>query len=100
MDNFRPVAVFSVFAKSFKESLNEVTMSYFQPHIADQQHEFLSGRSTVTNLPVLKEYVYEVFDEDYQVDVISADFTKAFDTVPFGRLSTHLKEIGVPGRLV
>lgn len=98
--NHRPVAVPSVWAKVFEMCVYEIIMTYFKPHVAEQQHGFLPGRSTVTNLLVLKEYIHVAVEQGYQVDVVYTDFAKAFDKVSFPQLLTCLEDVGVTYKLV
>jgi hypothetical protein len=55
------------------------------PHIIKeinvQQHGFLPGRSTLTNLSVYESYIAKCMSRRLQVDCIYTDFQKAFDKV-------------------
>jgi len=50
--NYRPIALTSVFCKVMERVISAEILEYCKRHglISDQQHGFLSKRSTVTNL--------------------------------------------------
>lgn len=58
------------------------------------QHGFYPGRSTVTNLLTLIQYPSLV--ENFQIDVVYTDLTKAFDKVDFSILVGRMIDIGLP----
>ena len=51
------------------------------PVIHKNQHGFRSYTSTVTNLTLFCNFIYQNFEKRLQTDVIFTDFAKAFDTV-------------------
>ncbi len=44
------------------------------------------GKSCLTNLLEILEYWIEALDKDYGVNMVSLDYSKAFDCVPIVRL--------------
>ena len=64
--------------------------------IKDSQHGFSKGRSCLTNLLELLEYLSNYIDQGYPVDV-SYFFQKAFDKVPHRRLMLKIKSLGIAG---
>ena len=46
------------------------------------QHDFISGRSCVTQLLEYLEDLTEALDQGEYVDIIYLDFSKAFDKLP------------------
>lgn len=52
------------------------------------QHGFISGRSTVTNLAIISQYISHHLDNGGQIDVIYTDITNAFDTIDHSILLT------------
>ncbi|BES89632.1 Retrotransposon protein [Nesidiocoris tenuis] len=64
-----------------------------------EQHGFLSGRSTVTNLMVFQDYILEAFRRGRQVDCVYTDFSKCFDKIPHPQLFAKLREFGFHGEL-
>jgi len=68
--------------------------------ITKQQHGFLSGRSTTTNLlESLSDWTLTI-DNKQTNTVVYVDFSKAFDTVSHAKLITKLKGYGVYGDLL
>lgn len=49
--------------------------------ISPQQHGFLKGKSTTTNLVEFTGNMLQSMDGGYQINVIYTDFQKAFDRV-------------------
>jgi hypothetical protein len=49
--------------------------------LADCQHGFVKGRSTVSNLIEYSTFVLKSIEDGCQVDSIYTDFSKAFDKV-------------------
>ena len=76
--------------------------------ISNIQHEFLSGKSTITNLLELSNDLTKERNNGNNADIICINLTKAFDTVPHKqliyKLSLHdilgLKEIYWNGYLI
>lgn len=71
----------------------------FFPFIAKEQHGFVKGRSTLSNLLNLTENVHEAFAMGEQVDVIYTDYAKAFDKLSHSALLYKLKCSGITGSL-
>ncbi|PZC82315.1 hypothetical protein B5X24_HaOG210618 [Helicoverpa armigera] len=59
------------------------------------QHGFLKGRSTVTNLVLLNNYITDAMDHGGQVDVIYTDYSKCFDRIDHSILLRKLEGIGI-----
>ena len=59
----------------------------------DAQHDFVPGRSCMTQLLVVLEIWTKMLDDGDLVDAVYLDFRKAFDSVPHGRLLGKLKGV-------
>ena len=70
--------------------------------ISDDQHGFVGGRSTITNLLSTFNKWYELIDNGNDLDVLYLDFAKAFDSVPHNRLIHKLEcyGIGLQGKVL
>ena len=66
----------------------------------DSQHGFRKGRSCMTQLIEVMDYVTSEVDKNSSVDIEYLEFQKAFDTVPHIRLITKLKAYGIEGNLL
>ena len=68
--------------------------------IYNNQHGFMAGRSTTTNLLCdLNEWTQSL-DNKHSVDVLYLDLAKAFDTVVLAKLLCKLKRMGIGGNLL
>ena len=94
-ENYRPITIICNFAKVFEFTLNVPLTRHVQNQIVTNQHGFVSGRSTETNLTCLTQYVSEKLDDNKQVDVIYTDFSKAFDRLDHGILVQKLDKLGL-----
>ena len=75
-------------------------IDYVKDKLSFNQHGFISGRSTVTNLFVITQYISDQLDKSLQVDVVYTDFTKAFDHLDHSRLLCKLHRYGFSDSLV
>ncbi|CAB4040936.1 Hypothetical predicted protein, partial [Paramuricea clavata] len=64
------------------------------------QHRFISGKSCVTNLLEVLDYIGSELDNGGQVDAIYLDLSKAFDKVSHSRLKQKLRMAGFGGNLI
>lgn len=69
---------------------------YCQNVISSNQHGFVRGRSTTTNLLELTSTVVRAFECRSQTDVVYTDFSKAFDRVNHQILLLKLERLGFP----
>ena len=98
--NYRPICKLSVLPKLFEELVTEYLTPCLTNVICDEQHGFVPGRSTVTNLAVYHCLVSAALDNRSQVDTVYTDFRKAFDTVDHSILLRKLEVIGICGPLL
>ncbi|KAJ2937264.1 hypothetical protein O0L34_g19366 [Tuta absoluta] len=96
IDEHRPVAVLSTFAKVFESALHSRIYSQVNARLADEQHGFRPGRSVDTNLLSFITYATKALDSRVggQIDVAYFDFRKAFDTVDNDILLQKLSSCG------
>ena len=95
LKNYRPIAIISNFAKIFEQVIYKSIMNNVRPYISQNQHGFLPGKSTTTNLITITQFICEHLDANSQVDVVYTDFSSAFDTVDHGILLRKLSSFGL-----
>lgn len=100
LENYRPIALLNNFAKLFEQIIYQCILHNVRPYFSEFQHGFLPGRSTITNLAVLSQFVAETLDEQGQVDVVYTDFTKAFDTLNHDLILSKLSSLGAAPSVV
>ena len=79
--NYRAISILNCFSKCLETILYKRLLHHTKSFIAPEQHGFMKGRSTVTNLCVFTSSVSECLNNKNSVDCIYFDFSKAFDTV-------------------
>lgn len=94
--NYRPITIISSVAKILDNMIAKYMQKFFEKIISPMQHGFVKGSSTLTNLSIFTNYLYESFADQTQVDCIYIDFKKAFDLVDHSLLITKLYRYGVP----
>ena len=90
IENYRPVSVLNCVAKIFESILYDDLYNNCEKLFASQQHGFLSGRSTTSNLTELTSSAWDAVLNKNQLDVIMTDCSKAFDKVDHGILLEKL----------
>lgn len=98
--NYRPISVLSNFSKIFEHILYTRIYSSIKSALSVHQHGFMSGRSTVTNLVEIAQFLSVAVDRRKQVDVIYTDFSKAFDSINHCLLLAKLDRFGCSAPLI
>ena len=99
--NYRPVSLTSVVCKLLESIIRDQILGYLNQIVFTKaQHGFVQGRYCLMNLLEVLEHWTSSMDEGYGLDVIHFDYRKAFDTVPYQRLLTKLKMVGITGNLL
>ena len=82
-ENYRPVSLTSMLAKSLERIIHQHIMKFLTHHIllSDNQHAFREARSWVTQLLQLLHSWFSSLEKGNSVNVIFLDFAKAFDRV-------------------
>jgi hypothetical protein len=73
--NYRPV---SIIPKIFEGIVYRKISPLFKNFIIEEQHGFMSSRSTTSNLLVLQQFILNAFKLNCQVDVILNRLRKSF----------------------
>ena len=88
-DNYRPISLTSQICKIFESIIRDTVVKHIKDNllISDSQHGFRRGRSCLTNLLTFLDKVKSYVDTGDDVDAVFLDFAKAFDKVPYMRLT-------------
>lgn len=100
IEHYRPISILNVLSKLMERVVHKYLYPFIIRHIPSQQHGFVHGRSTNTNLAIFTNDVLRGMDDGYQIDVIYTDFEKAFDRVDHIILLRKLQELGIRGNLL
>ena len=99
--NFRPVSLTSHVMKVFERVLKVVLVRHLEKNdlLNQNQHGFIAGRSTQTQL--LQHYtdVFEAISEGVRLDTVYLDFAKAFDKVNHDILLRKIANHGIRGKV-
>lgn len=98
--NYRPISILSALPKLLDKLVCEKLSNVLLDLIVKEQHGFIKGRSTLTNLLVFNDFIKHAFSEGSQVDSIYMDFSKAFDSVQHPLLLAKLSNMGIRGTLL
>ena len=79
--NYRPISLLSNFSKVFEIVIYNRVSTPLKNILLSSQHGFIKGRSTVTNLLCVTQYLTDALEARSQVDVIYTDMAKAFDRI-------------------
>ena len=74
--------------------------NYLDCHLMKNQNGFRSGRTTTSQILVLRQLIEGVKDKNLEAILIFIDFKKAFDTIHRGKMIAILKAYRIPEELV
>lgn len=100
ISKYRPITILSTIPKLFESLVLDLVTPAFKNLIISQQHGFVRGRSTTTNLLLYQDYINHSLNQGRQVDSIYCDLSKAFDKVCHDLLIYKLDKMGVGGTLL
>ncbi|KAK4826240.1 hypothetical protein QYF61_006592, partial [Mycteria americana] len=97
--NYRPVSLTSVLGKVMEQIILRAITRHVQDNqvVRPSEHEFMKGRSCLTNLISFYDKVTHLVDEGKAVDVVHLDFSKAFNTISHSILLEKLAAHGLDG---
>jgi len=94
-DIYRPISILPHLGEIFKLIVYNNIKRSCNHVLIDEQHGFFHGKSTTTISVVFTTYISDCLESGYQVDVITTDFNKAFDTLNHNLLIDKLEGIGI-----
>lgn len=99
--NYRPISLTSLLCKTMEKIISKDLRNFLSREhvILDEQHGFIQGISTVTNLLSCVDMWTSNWDNRQPTDVIYLDYKTAFDRVPIIRLVSKLEHFGIHGNL-
>lgn len=100
ISNYRPISKLSIIPKIFESLVHDVVYPHVESSIIQQQHGFMKKKSTLTNLMLYSNFIFESVDQRTQVDAIYTDFRKAFDKVDHLLMLKKLAFNGIKGNLL
>ena len=100
VENYRSISKLSAIPKLFELIVTKRLKPFLEGVLQPQQHGFIKGRSTVTNLACLSNYIHAAFRSNSQVDMIYTNFSKAFDKVDHTRLILKLNFYGIKNKIL
>ena len=100
MDNYRPISVISVIAKTMEKLVHNQLYSYLQQSniLTSTQHGFRPFHSTVTALLKMTNQWYQNMDEGLMNGAVFLDLKKDFDTVDYDIVLSKLHLYGMKAK--
>ena len=86
--NYRPISVTCVMCRLFEAIISEKVLIHLLGNdlISPNQHDFVPGKSTHTQLILVLSKWYCSYDNNLDIDVVCTDLAIAFDTVSHPKL--------------
>lgn len=100
IENYRPISILSAIPKLLERLVHDNIYPQLAAKIIDQQHGFVKGKSTMSNLLIYSNFLFTSMDRGHQVDAIYCDFKKAFDKVDHLILIKKIIYNGIRGNLL
>ena len=99
--SYRPVSLTSHIIKSFERVMRSKIVNFLQENnlLPENQHGFVSGKSTLSQLLQHVEETIRAWEEGKVTDTVYLDFAKAFDKVDHDILCHKIKELGITGKV-
>ena len=100
--NYRPIACTSICCRVMERVIYDQMFEFINDIriLSPSQHGFHRGGSTVTNLlESCTEWIFNI-DNNYNLDAIYIDLSRAFDSVVYSKLIFKLKCVGISGDLL
>ena len=99
-ENYRPISLLYLVSKVMERCVFNSVKDRVFSLIDSSQYGFITGRSCVTQLVEVLDYIGSQLDNGGQVDVIYLDMSKAFDKVSHRKLLRKLRDYGFSGNLL
>ena len=102
VSNYRPISLTSNICKVTESIIHKYIIKQCDKHklLSNSQHGFKQRFSTTSNLLELLNDVTQDIDNNNNVDLITIDFSKAFDSISHSKLIHKLYSYGIQGKLL
>ena len=99
--SYRPVSLTSHIIKCFERVVRSKIVKFLQDNnlLPENQHGFISGRSTLSQLLHHVEELIRAWEDGKVTDTVYLDFAKAFDKVDHNLLCHKIKQLGIIGKV-
>ena len=98
--NYRPISCLSKLSLVFDRLLFNKLYDFFSPQLSGSQYGFMRRKSTVLQLIIYLQAIYNNVDTNTDCYALYLDFTKAFDSVSHATLLEKLRLFGIGGSLL
>ena len=100
VSNYRPISLTSNICKVFDAIVCEhiITHCHNNNILSKAQHDFRSKHSTITSLIELLNVITKQLGSRNNVDLITINFSKAFDIISHNKLIYKLQKYGIDGK--
>lgn len=98
--NYRTIALINHSSKVLLYIIQERLKPYLLPQISLEQSGFVPGRGTRDQLMNVRQMIGKLYEYNVPAIFCFLDYSKAFDTVQWGRLWNILGEMAVPEHLI
>ena len=99
-ENYWPISLLWLISKVMERCVFNSIKDRVYSMIDSSEQGFIKGRSCVTQLVEVLDYIGSRLDNGGQVDVIYLDMSKAFDKVSHRKLLRKLRDYGFNGKLL
>lgn len=100
ISNYRGIAKLSAIPKLFEKIVCEQIYEQSSTFIFENQHGFIKGKSTSTNLLEYTSHIINQMENGFQIDSVYTDFSKAFDKVSHQIMTYKLQRYGFDFKIV
>ena len=99
--SYRPVSLTSHITKVFERVMRGSIVKHLVENdlLPKNQHGFITGRSTLSQLLNQIEQLIRAWEEGKTTDTVYLDFAKAFDKVDHNILCRKIKRLGITGKV-
>ena len=99
-ENYRPISLTSQSCRIMESLVADKIREFIRPKLDPNQHGFLPGKSTVTQLLETISDWTNSMNEGRLIDVLYVDFAKAFDSCSHPKLISKMEKYGIRGKLL